>query len=119
MADLHTALAGLGAVLGAACVLVGLGLAASGRGPDRLLLGLLGLLLATVALNGLVGLAQLSQAGPPRESLHLLYGVGAVLAIPLAVGLAVGRPPRRQAVILAGGAVVVLGLLLRLLQTGA
>ncbi|GIW20486.1 MAG: hypothetical protein KatS3mg065_0782 [Chloroflexota bacterium] len=119
MADLHTALAGLGAVLGAASVLVGIGLAATGRGPDRLLLGLLGVLVATLALNGLVGLAQMAQAGPPRESLHLLYGVGAVLAIPLAVGLAVGRPPRRQAVVLTVGAVVVLGLLLRLFQTGA
>jgi hypothetical protein len=118
MAELHTALTAAAAAIAAAGLLVGLGLALRGRGPDRLLVGLLAALVVVSAANGLVGLARLAAGGSPRDPLHLLYGVALVVVAPVAAGLAVRRPPRRQAILLAVGALVALGLLFRLAETG-
>ncbi len=119
MPELHIALAATIAGAAAASLLVGLALVVRHRGPNRLLLGLLGLLVGLSVLNALVGLALALTGGPPRDPLHFLYGLAVMVAVPVAFGLAVGRAPRRQAVLLAAGALVVLGLLLRLVQTGA
>lgn len=119
MAELHAALAAATAVAAAAGLLVGFALALRARGPNRVLLGLLGLVVGLAALNGLVGLSLAVSGSPPRDSLHFVYGLAVFVAVPVAVAAAVGRAPRRQTAILAAGVLVTLGLLLRLAQTGA
>lgn len=119
MAELHLALAILAGGLAAGGLAAGLALAVQGRGPNRALLGLLGLLVGVALLDGIVGLVRLTSGDAPHDPLHVLYGAAVVLVVPVAVGLAVGRSPRHQAAILATAALVALGLVLRLAQTGA
>jgi len=81
---------------------------------DRVLLAYF-LSLAVAALGGLVLL--LIGAGP-ADPLHLLYGAAAPVVVAVARWRAATAAPRRAAAWLAGGAVIALGVLLRLWTTG-
>ena len=74
------------------------------------------LIVATVVAAAL-GVALYLGGHRPREQVHLLYGVVALLVIPGARRLAVTQPGRRQFFDLAGMALLV-GVLLRLATTG-
>jgi len=79
---------------------------------DRAILGAV-LLVAVGSVLGLVLLV----AGPgPADPLHLLYALAALLVLPIARIL--DLPPRRQAVAVGIGAVILAILVLRLFQTG-
>ena len=118
MRSLHEWLAIL--ALGVAVVSLGVAVAswASGRSArtllDRLILLQLGGLVASVLVGWLVWLVN----GPPRDALHLLYGIVVFVPLPLARYLGQAGSARRAAGYLALGAAVMVGLIVRLFQTG-
>jgi hypothetical protein len=59
------------------------------------------------AVQGLLGLGAFALGSHPRELLHIVYGVFAVIFLPGAYLWAHGGSPRREALILAGAAWVV------------
>ncbi len=67
-----------------------------------------------VALGGIL----YAQGRRPAESIHLLYGIVALLALPAAMTFAVEAPPKSKAGVLAVAGVVVCGLVWRLMATG-
>jgi hypothetical protein len=71
-----------------------------------------------VALAGLVGIAVALGQGPPRDPLHIVYGILAVGAVPGTAIVAGGRVGRGRAVAWAIGGIVLLILVMRLFQTG-
>lgn len=119
MPDLHAVLGPASLAIGGLALVVAVVDLRRRSGPSRLLLGLLLGASVLVGLNGLLGLALAVSHGAPRDPLHVLYGLAALVAGPLAIGLAAGRPARQQTIVLAVAAVVLIGLVVRLLQTGA
>lgn len=115
--SLHLALAIIAA--GLALVVGGLAVAASVRGAmarfamDRAILATE----AVVAVAIVTGLVQLGATSGPRDGLHLLYAAVALLALPVARAWRGGRRGP-QPLPLAIGALVLLGVLVRLAQTG-
>jgi hypothetical protein len=81
---------------------------------DRAILGAL----ALVALDGLLGLTLVALGHAPTDLLHVVYGAAALLVLPVARYAGRARELRRRALWVAGGSVVLLGILLRLAQTG-
>src|SRR3954447_7819501 len=86
---------------------------------DRAILGLL----AVVAVAGLVGLGLLVGGRRPAEPLHLLYGVAALVTVPVGYWLARRGGVRssaggRRDAWVAVAALVLLGIELRLFMTG-
>jgi hypothetical protein len=94
-------------------------LAAARRPPSPFVLGGVlwaGLALAASALAGVV-VALTEQL--PRDPLHIVYGVLAVVGLPGAALIARGRAGPAQAAVLAVAGIVVVILVLRLFQTAA
>jgi len=114
----HATLAIVVAVAAAATLVAAIALRA-GSAPargwvDRAILGAL----ALVALDGLLGLTLVALGHAPTDLLHVVYGVAALLVLPVARYAGRTRELRRRALWVAGGSVVLLGILLRLAQTG-
>ena len=76
------------------------------------------LLTALIALQAAVGALLYVTGGRPGETLHVLYGVVALAALPLASSFSSEAPPKARAGVLALGGLLTLGLLVRLLSTG-
>jgi hypothetical protein len=126
MADPVIAQAHAWIAVGAAVAAVALGVAglvgARSSGPtgrvrrwiDRIVLGLLGLVVAAA----LVGAIVLLVVGPPSDWLHLLYAAIALLAAPAARLIAGWRHSARVGLWMTAGSLVTLGALLRLWVTG-
>lgn len=74
------------------------------------------LVIAQAVLGGLLALG-----GAPlgRLGLHIVYGVVAVLVIPVALAYTRGRTTRWEALILAAGCLFLLGVVLRSFETAA
>jgi len=70
------------------------------------------------AVQGLAGLAVFALGHPPARSLHVVYGIFAVIFLPGAYLYAHGGSKRREAVILAGAAWIVAIAYLRGISTG-
>jgi hypothetical protein len=104
------------AVATAAVGLVAVVMALRGGSPwtDRLRLGLTGL----IGLQIVGGLFVLAQGARPAEGLHFLYGIAAVVLLPLTGTFASEAPPRPRAWVLAGACVLMLLLSWRLASTG-
>jgi hypothetical protein len=86
---------------------------------DRIVLGLL----ALVGCGGLLGLGLLAGGSRPADPLHLVYGPASLLTLPVAIwigarGSRVDRPRLRRDLWTAGGAIVLVGIGLRLIATG-
>lgn len=76
-----------------------------------------------LAAAGLVGMALLLGGSQPADPLHLVYGPAALLCVPLAIVIGGRGSPehasrQRRDMWTAGGAIVLLGLGLRLVATG-
>jgi hypothetical protein len=128
MLDLHQTLGTI--ALGAAVLLAAsaiLAAAAHGRaaGPwlgvitEWLAVGLWCLVAVTLGLGAL----RLLGGDRPDDPLHLMYGLVALAILPVAAALGVraerGRGPRRARYLwIAGGSLVLVGVLVRLIQTG-
>ena len=112
LAEVALALALLGAVWSA-------GLLVAGRPPGPLyivnLVWVVGVLLATAVL----GLVVLVTASGPRDPLHFVYSVLAIVALPIAAAVGADRPARHRVGVGLVASVVLLILILRLFQTGA
>jgi hypothetical protein len=118
MADVHMAigLAALAlAIVGAAWSAV---LSVRRRAGGRAYLGGLGAVVLVALAAALLGLLLLATGSAPADPLHLVYGVVAVVALPLAAAFAAGRRPRSQSLALLLGAAVEIGVIVRLFQTG-
>lgn len=81
---------------------------------DRLRAALAILLVAEAAIGAVLFI----RGARPAEWLHLVYGVAALAVLPLAGSLAIGRSPTARTAVIAGGALVALILLWRLVSTG-
>ena len=118
MAEIHGLLAQVVLVLtllsGAwAAVLV-----ARGTAGGRFFVVNLGWTVGGIALAAIVGGLLLVTGTPPADSLHLLYGALALVALPGAAQVASGRPTRQRMTVMLIGSIVLLILVLRLFQTG-
>ncbi len=118
MAELHRAI-GLG-VLAVAGVGAGWSaiLSFRGRAGGRPYLATVVLVVLGALAAAVLGLVLLAGGPGPGDPLHLVYGVIAVAALPVAVLAAAGRRPRTQSLVLLAGALVEVGVLVRLVQTG-
>ncbi len=118
MADLH----GLAARLVLLLVLIGAGwavaLALTRRDAGPMLYGELVWVVGTLLVTGLVGSLVALTVAPPSDSLHVLYGVLAVAALPGAALVARDRPATQRVPILAIALVILAILVVRLFQTG-
>ena len=65
------------------------------------------------AVQGALGLVVLAFSHPPQDSLHLLYGVALVVAMPLAASLARDRTAHTQSLALGLAALFTAGLAIR------
>jgi len=94
-------------------------LALTRRGPSTFVLG--GVLWAGLAISAsaLAGLALALTDHPPRDPLHIVYGLLALVGLPGAAIIVRDRPGPAQAAVWAIAGVVVLIIILRLFQTGA
>jgi hypothetical protein len=91
----------------------GLFLGVRNSGPTPGFRGAVAIALIASIAQGALGLAVLLFAGPPRETLHILYGFALVLAMPLAASLVRDRTPRGQSVALGFAALFTAGLAIR------
>jgi hypothetical protein len=118
METLHAASAVATAVCGVAIGVLGLIAAVTGRQLrltlDRLVL--VGLVAAGVAI--VTGPVLWWLGRQPRDPLHQLYAVAAAVVLPLARFVPLARDWRRRAAGLAAGGLLVVGLVVRLAQTG-
>jgi hypothetical protein len=80
----------------------------------RFRVGLIGITAVQLALGALL----YATGERPAESLHILYGVAALAAIPLAATFALEAPPKARAGALAAGAGLMLAMIWRLWVTG-
>ncbi|MFN2488324.1 MAG: hypothetical protein ABR529_00985 [Actinomycetota bacterium] len=76
-----------------------------------------GLVTIVVGVQILLGALTYGEGARPSDSLHLLYGVAALGALPLANTFASEAPPRARSGALAAGALVTLALAWRLFAT--
>ena len=95
----------------------GVALAIAKRPPPPFILG--GFVWAgfAVAAAGLAGVAIALTDHPPRDPLHIVYGLLAIAVVPGAALIARGRPGSSQAVVWAIAGIVFVILVLRLFQT--
>jgi hypothetical protein len=76
------------------------------------------ILTSLIALQGLSGLVLYGSGHRPQESLHLLYGLAGLVALPFGSYFAAEAPPRPRAVVLAAAGVLTLGIFFRSFATG-
>lgn len=84
------------------------------RAVDRAILAAI----AVVAIASLVGLGLVFTQGQPRDPLHFLYATAALVILPLARFGGAGPWERRRPLVLAVAGLILVGLLVRLAQTG-
>lgn len=110
LAEVALALVALAAIWSAAAVILR-------RDPGRLyLVNLIWVVIVLVAAAGF-GALMLATGRGPRDGLHVLYGVLAVAALPVAAAVAGDRPARDRAVVGLIAVIVLIILVLRLFQT--
>jgi hypothetical protein len=117
VADLHEAGAYLVLAVAALLTLAALAAAALDRGHD-LLQRLVAVAWAVFVVQGLAGAALLLTGDGPEQALHVLYGVGLAVIIPLTGSFTAEAPPRMRSWALAVTGVVALLLTWRLFGTG-
>ena len=97
----------------AAVGLWGLFLGFRNSGPTPGFRGAVAIAVIASVAQGVLGLLVLLFSGPPRETLHILYGFALALAMPLAASLVRDRAPRGQSVALGFAALFTAGLAIR------
>jgi hypothetical protein len=71
-----------------------------------------------IAVAGLIGIVIALTVAPPRDPLHILYGLLAGAALPVTALVVRDRPPGQRSAVVAIALVVLLILVVRLFQTG-
>jgi uncharacterized membrane protein len=116
--DLHKFLAVL-SLVALAVVTVEAGVrAARALAPGRWVVRIANIMVLLVALTAVGGVALLIRGHRPHEMLHLIYAVLVLGAVPVADSLARSRGARGQAMARVLGALVGLGLAVRVFATG-
>jgi hypothetical protein len=87
------------------------------RGPNASFRGAIAIATIAAVVQGGLGLLILVFSGAPRETLHILYGLAVVVAMPLAATLVRDRTPRGQSVALGLAALFTAGLAIRGITT--
>jgi hypothetical protein len=118
LSAIHALVGQLALVLGAVAVLWSIVLAVARRPPGSLFVASLVWLVIAIVGAGLLGVATAVTAAPPRDPLHIIYGLLAAAILPGAALLAQRRPARQQTIVAAVASIVLLILLFRLLETG-
>jgi hypothetical protein len=117
MADVHAA-AGMLTLVATALFLLSAAIAAV---LDRWHEGariLAGVVLGAIVVQSGIGLVVMIGGDEPQEGLHLLYGVGLLAVIPLALTFASEAPRRSRSAVLAVAGMAAVLLAWRLLTTG-
>jgi hypothetical protein len=115
----HAVVGQLAVVLALVATVWSIGLAITRRPLGSLFVGNLVWVAIAVGAAAALGAATLVVAEPPRDALHLVYGVLALATLPGAALVAAGRPARQQSIVAAVAATILVILLLRLVQTGS
>ena len=118
MESLHGLVAQLALVLAVIGAAWTLGLAVARRTGGPMLYGELVWIGLAIAAAGLIGVVIALGASPPRDPLHVLYGLLAAAALPVAALVVRDRPSRQRPAVLAIAPLVLLILVVRLFQTG-
>ncbi|MEO8633227.1 MAG: hypothetical protein ABI466_07690 [Chloroflexota bacterium] len=87
------------------------------RGPNASLRGAIAIATIAAVVQGVLGLLVLVFRGAPAETVHILYGLALVVAMPLAATLVRDRTPRGQSVALGLAALFTAGLAIRGITT--
>jgi hypothetical protein len=74
--------------------------------------------LVVIAMTSAAGLAMLVRGDRPSQWLHVVYAILAFSLVPVADSLAAQRRPRARSLARLGGALVALGVIVRLFATG-
>lgn len=119
MSQAHGLVGQLAVVLALIAAAWSIALAITRRPIGSLFLGNLIWVAVAVGIAAVLGTATAILVGPPRDVLHIVYGVLALGTLPGAAILATGRPARQQSIFSAVAATILVILLLRLGQTGA
>ena len=117
MAGLHV-IGSVVSLVAAGMLVVGAGVAALSDRGHGAIRPLVGLVLGVFVTQSLLGLVLLLGGGAPSEGLHLLYGIGLVIVIPLARSFAAEAPDRARSGVLAVAGILALALAWRLFATG-
>ena len=91
----------------------GLWLGVRRTGPTPGFRGAIAIAVIASIVQGALGLVVLVSGRPPQDSLHLLYGVALVVAMPLAASLVHDRSARGQSLALGVAALFTAGLAIR------
>jgi hypothetical protein len=118
MSAIHALVGQLALVLGAVAVLWSVVLAALRRPPGTLFVASLVWLVIAIVAAGLLGVLTAVTVAPPRDPLHIVYGLIAAAILPGAALLARRRLPAQQTIVAAVASLILLILLFRLLETG-
>ena len=113
----HAQLARVLVLYFAATGLWALGLGVRGSAPTPGLRGAFVIAEVAALVQGLGGLLVYLFLAPPRDGLHVLYGVALAVAMPLAASLLRDRTPRGQSVALGFAALFAAGLAIRGITT--
>jgi hypothetical protein len=73
---------------------------------------------AVIGLEALAGVVLYGTGHRPEETLHLLYGVAALIALPFGGYFAAEAPPRPRAAVLAFAGILTVGIIFRSFATG-
>jgi ABC-type amino acid transport system permease subunit len=117
MLAVHRSLA-IAVVAMAAAFTVGAIVAASRHGSGPWLEWFRRATMSLIALEVVAGMILYGTGHRPEDSLHLLYGVVALVAIPFGSYFAAEAPPRPRAVVLSAAGVLTLGIIFRAFVTG-
>jgi hypothetical protein len=116
--SLHGLVAQLALVLTVIGAAWAVGLVVARRTGGPMLYGELVWIVLAIAVAGLIGIVIALTAAPPRDPLHILYGLLAAAALPVAALVARDRPSRQRSAVLGIGLIVLAILMVRLFQTG-
>ncbi len=87
------------------------------RGPNASLRGAIALATIAAVAQGVLGLLVLVFRGAPADTVHIVYGLALVVAMPLAATLVHDRTPRGQSIALGLAALFTAGLAIRGITT--
>lgn len=119
MSQAHALVGQLAVVLALIAAVWSIVLVTTRRPAGSLFLGNLVWVGIAVVIAAALGGATALVVGPPRDALHVIYGVLALGTLPGAAIVGTGRPARQQSIVAAVAATVLVILLLRLVQTGS
>ncbi|HEX2756545.1 MAG TPA: hypothetical protein VHM48_13845 [Candidatus Limnocylindrales bacterium] len=119
MSGAHAVVGQVAVILTMIATIWAIAMAITHRPLGSLFLGNLVWVAIAVVIAAALGAVTALAEGPPRDVLHVVYGVLALGTLPGAAIVATGRSVRQQAIVAAVAATILVILLFRLVQTGS